>query len=108
MKINTNNNSFLQQIIKRMVEAGNPLKIVLFGSQARWTAKRDSDYDFLVIEHSDSPRYKRASKYRRALQEMGFSKDILVWTPDEIAEWKNVPNAFITVILKEGIIIYER
>jgi hypothetical protein len=39
---------------------------------------------------------------------MGFSKDIVVWTPEEVEQWRNVSNAFITTALREGIVLYER
>lgn len=98
----------LQTIVQRLLAAGHPQKIILFGSQARGQAGRDSDYDFLVIENSSQPRYRRAVPYRRALKDLGTSKDIIVWTPCEIAEWENVSNAFITTALREGTVLYER
>lgn len=98
----------LQTIVQRILAAGQPQKIILFGSQARGKAGRDSDYDLLVIENSNQPRYRRAVAYRRALKDLGTSKDIVVWTPSEIAEWQNVSNAFITAALREGVVLYER
>ena len=98
----------LQTIVQRLLAAGRPQKIILFGSQARGLAGRDSDYDLLVIENSSQPRYRRAVSYRRALKDLGTSKDIVVWTPREIAEWQNVSNAFITTALREGVVLYER
>ncbi len=98
----------LEEMVRRILSVGNPDKIILFGSRARRDARPDSDYDLLVIEASDLPRYKRAAKYRRALIGTALAKDILVWTPAETAEWRNVPNAFITTILNEGIVLYER
>lgn len=76
----------LKEAVGRMVAAGNPLQVILFGSRARGDARTDSDYDFLVIEDSTLPRYRRAAKYRRALAGLLPSKDILVWTPEEAAE----------------------
>jgi predicted nucleotidyltransferase len=98
----------LEAMVQRLLAAGQPQKIILFGSQARGQAGRDSDYDLLVIEDSSQPRYRRAVSYRRALKDLGTSKDILVWTPREIAEWQDVPNAFITTALREGRVLYER
>jgi len=98
----------LQTIVQRLLAAGQPQKIILFGSQARGQAGRDSDYDLLVIENSSQPRYRRAVPYRRALKDLGASKDIVVWTPREIEEWQDVSNAFITTILREGTVLYER
>jgi predicted nucleotidyltransferase len=98
----------LAEVVCRIVSAGVPEKIVLFGSHARGTARPYSDLDILIIEHSPLPRYRRSARYRRALQGVFPSKDILVWTPEEIMEWRQVPSAFITTALAEGRTIYER
>ncbi len=98
----------LETIIQRILAVGGPDKVVLFGSRARDEARPDSDYDLLVIEDSDLPRYRRAARYRRALRDLRAAKDIVVWTPEEVAEWENVPNAFITQAINEGQVLYER
>jgi predicted nucleotidyltransferase len=98
----------LSEIVRRLTEVGNPHKIVLFGSRARGDAHPAGDLDILIIEDSKLPRYKRAPGYRRALRGTFPSKDIPVWTPEEVEEWRNVPHAFITVALNEGRVLYER
>jgi predicted nucleotidyltransferase len=97
----------LQTIVQRLLAAGQPQKIILFGFQARGEVGRVSDYDLLVIGNSSQPRYRRAVSYRRALKDPGTSKDIVVWTPGEVAEWQNVSNAFITTALREVAVLYE-
>ncbi|MBL4759561.1 MAG: nucleotidyltransferase domain-containing protein [Mariprofundaceae bacterium] len=97
----------LQEMVKRMCQAGRPEKIVLFGSMARGEEHANSDVDLLVIEHTDLPRYKRSSLYRRAVRGMCIAKDIVVFPQKEVAEWETVPNAFITTILREGKVLYE-
>lgn len=99
---------FLEEVVRRILSVGSPLKIVLFGSRARGQAMSDSDIDLLIIEDSDLPRYKRSSLYRRALLGVFPAKDIVAWTPQEVAEGQAVPNAFITSILAEGKVLYER
>lgn len=98
----------LLTIVQRLLAAGKPQQIILFGSRAGGQIDRDSDYDLLVIENSSQPRYRRSISYRHALKDLGTSKDIVVWTPREIAEWQNVSNAFITSVLREGVVLYER
>jgi uncharacterized protein len=98
----------LQTIVQRLLAAGQPQKIILIGSHARGQAGRESDYDLLVIENSNQPRYRRSVPYRHALKDLRTSKDIVVWTPREIDEWQNVSNAFITTALREGVALYER
>jgi hypothetical protein len=36
------------------------------------------------------------------------AKDIVVWTPEEVDEWKALPDAFISTALAEGKLLYER
>lgn len=55
----------------------------------------------VLIEASALPRY------RRALTGLLASKDILVWTPDEAAEWAAVPQALVTTALNEGVVLYK-
>lgn len=98
----------LQEAVRRIVQAGNPIKIVLFGSRARGEGRPDSDLDLLIIEESSLPRYKRSPRYRLALVGLFPSKDVVVWTPEEVANWANVPNFFVTTALREGKVLYER
>jgi len=98
----------LAELVERIRSVGDPHKIVLFGSRARGDARPDSDIDILIIEESDLPRYRRGAAYRRALVGLFPSKDIVVWTPAEVREWAGVPNAFITTVLREGKVLYER
>jgi len=99
--------ALLAELVARMRRAADPQKIILFGSRARGDAGPHSDIDLLVIEESDLPRYKRSARYRRALVGLFPAKDIVVWTPGEVEEWRSVPNAFITTAVREGRVLYE-
>jgi predicted nucleotidyltransferase len=96
----------LQEIVRRIRQAGTPQRIVLFGSRARGDSKPDSDLDLLIIEESPLPRYRRAIPYLRALLGVFPAKDVLVYTPAEVAAWADVPNAFVTTALREGRTLY--
>lgn len=98
----------LEEVVRRILAAGSPLKIVLFGSQAREETHPGSDLDILVVEESSLPRYQRARRYLRVLVGVYPAKDVVVWTPQEIEAWLKVPNAFITTALREGKTLYAR
>lgn len=98
----------LGEIVSRILAVGSPDRIILFGSRARGTARPDSDLDLLIIEESDLPRFKRAVRYYLALIGTFLGEDIVVWTPQEVAEWEAVPNAFISTALREGKTLYAR
>jgi len=100
--------AFLAEVVRRIVSAGDPFRIVLFGSRAKGQARPDSDLDLLIIEESDLPRYKRPARYLRALIGLFPEKDVVVWTASEVKEWAEVPNAFITTALREGTTLYEK
>lgn len=98
----------LKEIVSRIVDAVHPERIVLFGSYAYGRPKDESDLDILVVMDSELPRYKRSVSIYRALAGLLIPKDILVYTQEEIEEWSEVQQAFITTILKKGKVIYEK
>ena len=52
--------TLLNEVITRIRRVLHPERIVLFGSRARGEARPGSDYDLLVIQESDQPRYPGA------------------------------------------------
>ena len=101
-----------EEIISEMAEkirrAVDPDRIVLFGSRARDDSGSRSDYDLLIVARSPLPRWQRAVAIYRLLAGMGATKDIVWWTPQEVAKWRGVGWHFISTVLREGRVIYER
>jgi len=98
----------IEEIVKKIVDNYNPEKIILFGSYAYGQPTEDSDLDLLIIKNSDLPRYKRAREIRKHLWGItDVPKDIIVYTQEEIDDWKEVEEAFITRVVKKGKILYE-
>ncbi len=97
------------EIVETIASNHNPEKIILFGSYAYGIPDEDSDLDLLVVvKNSKQPRYKRAREIRKHLWGIAeVPKDILVYTQEEIDEWKEVEEALITNIVKKGKILYE-
>lgn len=97
----------IQEMVRRIVEAVHPDKIILFGSHARGEAGPDSDVDLLVVAPSTEDRARRLRPLYRALRGVGVAKDVVWWTAEEIAEWSNVRPHFINRALREGRLLYE-
>ena len=97
----------IEVVIDKIVENYKPEKIILFGSYAYGNPNRDSDLDICVIKNIDTPRYERGREIRKYLRGMMIPIDLLVYTPAEIEEWKDVKHSFIYNILKRGKILYE-
>ena len=102
------NEKIIEEIKDIIAKEISPLKIILFGSHARGEDNRESDLDLLIIMESSLPRHKRSKEIRLLLSKFIFGKDILVYTPEEIEEWKDVPDAFITTAINEGKVLYEK
>ena len=97
----------MEQVLSRIVATSHPQKVVLFGSRARGKQRSESDYDLLVIKKSDEPRYRRAVPLYEALVGLLANVDIMVYTPEEVSEWSDVPEAFVTTAVREGKVLYE-
>ena len=100
--------SLLKEIVRRLVEAVDPDRIVLFGSRARGDARPDSDLDLLIIKDTDEPAYRRTAPAYRALSGLGVPKDIIWRTPAEVEDWSAVPTYVTTRALGEGKVLYEK
>lgn len=98
----------VEEIVRRIVRATDPLKVILFGSRARGDARADSDFDLLVIRQSAEPRHRRSASIYTALADLPVEVEIMVYTPDEVREWSEVPEAFVTTAVREGQVLYER
>lgn len=100
--------ALLSRVVQRITSAVDPERIVLFGSQAEGTAGEGSDLDILVVMKSDLPRARRAAVVYKALAGLLIPKDVVVYTPEEVEAWKDVPEAFVTTALRRGRVLYER
>ena len=102
------NDDLVRDIVRRIVQTVQPEKVILFGSRGRGDAKPDSDFDLLVIKESDEPRFRRSVPLYVALADLPVEVEVMVYTPQEVEEWSQVPQAFVTTAVREGTTIYER
>ena len=46
------NDQTINQLLSIILNKAHPNKVILFGSHARGDAKKDSDYDFIILKHN--------------------------------------------------------
>ncbi len=99
----------LAALTARLVRAFQPQRVVLFGSRAWGTPDTRSDYDLaVVVASSNESIVEREARARRALRDVGVSKDVLVYTVDEIAAFAGVAASLEHRILTDGRVLYDR
>lgn len=104
--------SLLSDMVRAIVAEVDPEQVILFGSRARGDAREDSDVDLLVIESTPfgngRSRRQEAVRLWRAVSGLGVTKDILVYSRDEVEYWRDSLNHVLARALREGRVLYER
>ena len=104
--------ALLHRMVKAIVDEVDPEQVILFGSRARGDATADSDVDLVVVEAvpfgDGRDRRAEATRLWRALAGFGVSKDILVYSRDEVEYWRDSLNHVLARALREGEMLYER
>jgi predicted nucleotidyltransferase len=99
----------IQAVAQLIAQKFDPEQIILFGSHARGNAGSHSDIDLLLVLKSLDNWPKRGNPIRRAIGEKFILPvDVLVITPDRLAEQSNNPYSFVNTALESKEILYER
>jgi predicted nucleotidyltransferase len=97
----------ITEAVRLLREAARPLRIILFGSQARGDAGEGSDVDFLVVESEVPDRHREMIRLRDALRPLRIPVDVLVATEEHVREWGSVPGTVFHDALSEGRVVYD-
>jgi uncharacterized protein len=96
-------------VVDEVVRAVDPLEVILFGSVARGDDGPDSDIDLLVVFDYIEPTQKHPlMAHIRSVIETFAPIDVLVATPDDIADQRNEVGSIMYWLSREGKSVYRR
>jgi len=99
--------SLVKEIVRRILGAAAPDKIILFGSAATGGMTRDSDIDLLIVERDPGDRRKKSVRLREILRGLGYPFDVIVISTEWFEESKSVIGGIAYPANKYGKVIYE-
>ena len=96
----------IEDVVQQIVRKFNPHKIILFGSYARGDFHPESDVDLLVLMETKLKPVRQEIEICHHI-EYHFGLDVLVYTPQALAQRIALGDSFVRDILQEGKVLYE-
>jgi uncharacterized protein len=99
----------IEEITRRLVEFYQPVRIYLFGSEARGEGGPDSDLDFCVVLRDDAPEslYRDRSIHRRFWGLQAAVDVVRLPCSDFDARAAHVVASLPATIVREGRLVYD-
>jgi uncharacterized protein len=98
----------LAWIVARIRSCFDATAVYLFGSHAKDAPHPGSDIDLLIVGPSGLPQPRRGRGVAAALAEFPSRFDLLFYTEAELAEQRADPCSFISTIMANARVLYER
>ena len=99
--------STLDEVVERLKQAYEPVRIYLFGSHARGEETADSDFDLLVIVPDSATNDRRGSRLAyQVLRGTGIAADVLVWTHGYFESRRHLKASLSATVESSGRILY--
>ncbi len=96
----------LSPLVRQIVAEASPLRIILFGSRARGTARPESDVDLLVVLPDGTPMRRAMARISARLPVLDVDVDLLVATPAVLDRHRDTPGLVYREILRTGRDLY--
>lgn len=99
----------IQEAVKRLVKAYEPLQIYLYGAYAWGHPDEDDDLNMLVIiEASDRKIHQRGDKAFDTLLGLNIPTNIAIFTKQEFEASAKDPNSLVQEVKTRGKVVYAR
>lgn len=96
----------IQKLCEQISRDFRPERIILFGSHAYGAPTADSDVDLLVVMPFEGSSRRQAVKIRSRIDTF-IPLDLLVRTPEQLAERLEMGDFFVREIMETGKVVYE-
>jgi predicted nucleotidyltransferase len=98
----------IEDILRKIVAAYAPQKVILFGSYAYGEPNEDSDIDLLIIKDTDKRPIERWMEVKRLLRDRDRTVSVspLVYTRQELEQRLAIQDYFIQEVLEKGEVLY--
>jgi uncharacterized protein len=94
------------ELVRRILPAAQPDRIILLGSAANGQMSRDSDIDLLIVEPEPGDTRAESIRIRRALGSIGYPIDVIVISTDRFEESRGVIGCIAYPANKYGQVLY--
>lgn len=108
MRIPKTTRAQIDRIVRQVVDAYQPDKVILFGSYAYGEPDADSDLDLLIIKRTSERFIDRWISVRQIVSDPDSSIPFepIVLTPKELKERLAIGDQFIEEIVTKGKLLY--
>ena len=100
--------SKIKSAVNLLVDASHPLKVILFGSQARHEATEDSDIDLMVVVDQLKDKEAETMALYRALWAQKIYADVVLVSQEDFDYWKDTTNHICNEAVLDGQILYDK
>jgi len=96
----------IHSLAQLIAERFHPQRIILFGSYAYGHPLPESDVDILVVMETSLKESEQALRIRQTVN-IFFGMDLIVYTPEKLAQRVAWGDSFLREITTQGIVLYE-
>src|ERR1039457_2492398 len=99
--------TLLNEIVRRVLSAVRPDRIILFGSAATGQMTKDSDIDLLIVDPAPHNTRHESIRIRRALGDVGYPVDVIVIATERFEATKDIIGSIAYPAHRHGRTLYE-